>query len=261
MLRSISPLALTLTFACTAASPKGQSPSSFAEGPDATEGSTHQPSAKTVPPLRGPLNELPADWIQLAPWDFESLVGTLKPGHWSTEDRTQLALHLTEEGLGSVHAAVLLAYGGASSAEILLQHLEARHPELERADDAAEVIAAKSLWRFDSPDLRKRLVALCTGPQPHPDLEVRTECAALALSLSQREVIPFLLRVLHSGTPAEADDPIDWIAKKHLTWSKGRASSALSLAAGMDNPFRADASWAHQKAQADILAEALGFKP
>jgi hypothetical protein len=67
--------------------------------------------------------------------------------------------------------------------------------------------------------------------------------------------------VLHSGTPQEASDPIDWVTKKHLTWSKDRAAEALSDAAGLQNTFLADASWGHQKAQADRLAKALGFQP
>ena len=51
-------------------------------------------------------------------------------------------------------------------------------------------------------------------------------------------VVPFLVRVLRAGTPAEKDDPGDWEPSIHLTWSKHRAAEALSLRAGVPCEFR-----------------------
>lgn len=204
---------------------------------------------------------LPANWRNCGAWDFEQLVAGLPLGTWPVEPRAELASALAGPGETSVRAALLLAHGGNDSAEVLLARLEARAPEPERAGDAAEVVAAAALAGFPSDATRERLRALACGPEPHPDLEIRVECASVALDLGQRDVAPFLLRVLHAGTPGERDDPIDWSRVEKLAWTKGRAAAALSRAAGLPNRYRADGSWTHQAEEARALALALGIEP
>jgi len=152
---------------------------------------------------------------------------------------------------------VLLAHGGPAAAEALLAHLETRRPEPRREGDAAEVVAAAALGRWGGAERRARLRALAIGPRPHPDLEVRVECACVALDLGERAVVPFLLRVLHALTPQEREDPIDWEPTETLAWAKGRAAAALSRAAGRPNRFRPDGSWEHQRREAQALQAAL----
>lgn len=200
---------------------------------------------------------LPPRWDTLPTWDFERLVLDLGGGPWSEGARLTLGLALLPDDQRSVRAAVLLARGGPNSAEVLLAHLERRESEVERWDDAAEVVAAAALNPFLDEGRAARLAELACGERPHPDLEVRVECAAQALSVGRDSVVPFLLRVLHAGTPAELHDPIDWPPQSTLAWAKGRAAEALALRAGLPDRFDPDASWASQQAVADALEEAL----
>lgn len=205
---------------------------------------------------------LPERWDELPTWDFERLVEGLELGPWSEGARLTLSLALLPDDEVSVRAAVLLAHGGRPSAGVLLAHLERREPEALRHEDAAEVVAAAALGPFlDDPDLARRVALLADGDRPHPDLEVRVECAAQVLARGDDSVLPFLLRVLHADTPAEREDPIDWAPQTTLAWSKGRAAEALSQRAGVPDRFDPDASWSAQNAAADELARALGLAP
>jgi hypothetical protein len=226
---------------------------------DASSAEPVTPVVPEEPVAPEPTLFLPDDWSTSAPWDFERAVGQLEPGFWSQADRTTLGIALKRPEQVSIRAAVLLAYGGIDSAHVILANLEERIEESAREGDAAEVVAARALIRFPDERIRERLRLLAVGGVPHPDLEIRTECACVALMLGEREVIPFLLRVLHAGTPAQRNDPIDWSEKQTLAWSKGRAAASLSLAAGVPNEFQADGPWASQNAQADALENALGF--
>ena len=219
-----------------------------------------QPAAPPAAPRAAP-RALPARWDRVPAWDFEQLVAQLGVGPWEPAARASLALALVPDDQRSVRAAVLLAHGEAPSAELLLRHLEAREAEPERGGDAAEVVAAAALARSADDGQRARLVALARGPRPHPDLEVRVECAVVALGLGADEVAPFLVRVLRAGTPAERDDPGDWAPQTTLAWVKLRASAALARRAGIANPFNPDASWAAQMAAADALAGAVAGAP
>lgn len=218
-------------------------------------------SASEVPDALefAPALEFPDGWDTQAPWDFEQSIERLTVGMWGDPERERLRADLRLPGQTSIRAAVLLAHGGLDSALVLIEHLERRQPEPERHGDAAEIVAASSLGRFRDPQVRSRLAQLAVGPDPHPDLEIRVECACVALDLGEREVAPFLLRVLHAGTPAELEDPIDWSPQDTLAWSKGRAAAALSRAAGLPNRFQADGPWAAQVSEARALAQALGI--
>jgi len=204
---------------------------------------------------------LPADWRERGAWDFEAYVATLERAPWTAGSRFVLAAALDEQDAGSVRAALLLAWGADASRELLLAHLESRQPQPRRADDAAEVVAAAALGRWGDPALAAPLARLAAGTPPHPDLEVRVECAAAALDLGETSVVPFLLRVLHAGTPAELEDPGDWPPTETLAWAKSRAAEALSRRAGHPSRFRPDGSFAHQMEEADALARELGVTP
>jgi hypothetical protein len=201
--------------------------------------------------------ELPARWLTCGAWDFERLALELSRVAWSAEARAELGLKLAGPGQDSVRAAVLLSRGDGDSLAILLERLEAREVEEEREGDAAEVVAAAALGALADAELGPRLAALAQGPRAHPDLEVRVECAAAALDLGHGAVIPFLLRVLHAGTPAELEDPVDWTPTDTLAWSKSRAALALSRRAGVAREFRPDGSYAHQIEAARRLEELL----
>ena len=136
--------------------------------------------------------------------------------------------------LGSVRAAVLLGHGGEGAREVLLSRLEERVEGPDRHSDAGDVVAARALARWPVEDTAGRLAALAVGPSPHPDLEVRVGCAATSPDMGRDEAIPFLLRVLHAGTPAELEDPIDWTP----TTTKSVVLQTLAT-----NPADIDAVW------------------
>lgn len=205
-------------------------------------------------------HSLPATWDTTGVWDFEVLVSDLDERPWSTSDREVLAAALRDPGPRSIRAAVLLSWGEAASYESLFEHLEARTPEPDRHGDAAEIVAAAALGRRLVPGRAERLAALAIGDEPHPDLEVRVECAASALDLGAAEVTPFLLKVLHAGTPAELTDPIDWPPTDTLAWSKSRAAEALSRYTGLPNRFRPDGPFEHQMAESERFEEAVSAR-
>jgi len=174
------------------------------------------------------------------------------------------ALQILTEALGgldepAMRAALLLGHSRAlSAAQALLARLEARVEGPERDSDSADVVAAATLaaWpagtRFGA-----RLVELSTGEKPHPDLEVRVECASSALARGHTEVVPFLLRVLRASTPAQREDPPDWTPKPTMAWSKSRAATALSWHLGVSVNFRADSSYEDQLSEIARLVALL----
>ncbi len=199
----------------------------------------------------------PAGWLEVAPWEFEQLVEGLSLGPWEPAALEQFALALARQDLGSVRAAVLLAHGDRAARDVLVSRLEARVEGPERESDAGDVIAAAALARWSEPELVARLSQLAVGPAPHPDLEVRVECAATALAGEAEEVVPFLLRVLSAGTPAELQDPIDWTPTDKLAWAKMRAADALCRRAGLDLLYQPDGSFQQQLADVERLRSAL----
>ena len=216
-----------------------------------------EPVAIAEARLASPLRSLAADWSSSSPWEFEQLVATLEIGPWDPAALEELGRALKAMDLISVRAAVLLAYGGDEAREVLLRRLEARVEGPDRESDAADLVAAEALARWPGEDTAKRLAALGTAPSPHPDLEVRVACAAVALDQGRLEGVPFLLRVLHAGTPAELTDPIDWTPTTTLAWAKSRASEALCRRAGVLNTFQADGSYEQQLSVARELERRL----
>ena len=86
-----------------------------------------------------------------------------------------------------------------------------------------------------------RLAALANDADPHPDLEVRVECARSALFLGDESVGPFLLRVLRLGTQLGLDRDGTWRSAITTTWSRHRAGEALADYLGVDTPYHGDA--------------------
>lgn len=190
-------------------------------------------------------------WIQAA------LPG-LEPVELAKSDRAELKRALTAMDVSSVRAAVILARTRDPQCyEILLSRLEDRVEGAERASDAADVIAAAALGRLRNVrDLGKRLEDLVVGSSPHPDLEVRVECAASLLEYNRTRGIGFLLRVLREATPAADPTRRDWKPTPHMAWPKSRAAAALSKFLEVPCTFRPDGSVQHQMDEAAKL-EAL----
>jgi hypothetical protein len=229
---------------------------------------------ETLP--RGPVLVLPDDWATQAPEAFERWVQTALPADVATPiEKTSLralqqALDDATTPLAdgahdplAVRAAVILGrsrYPG--NASVLIRRLEQRVLGPERFSDCGDTIAAAALARFPDPKrYAQRLVPLAVGVRPHPDLEVRVECAAAALHAGFAQVIPFLLQVLRIDTYAGLADERDFAVSPTTAWARGRAAEALSAYAGVPLTYRFDGSIAHREQEAAKLAERLLPKP
>lgn len=223
----------------------------------APEATSTAPVEEPQPAPPGAPRELFSEWRSCSAWSFEERVLALELQPWSDAALAELQAALGSQDLLSVRAAVLLARGGEESREVLLLRLEERVMGPARESDAGDVVAAAALDRWTDSDTSARLVELSVGDRPHPDLEVRVVCAAAALDAGQTVVVEFLLRVLHAGTPAELDDPIDWTPTETLAWAKGRAAAALARSAGVPDRFQADGPFQAQIEVADDLRKRL----
>ena len=206
---------------------------------------------KEAPPPEKPLAlqtqwSLPTDWTTLSPLAFEELCLEEFPEDASTpfdaEAREAQRNALDRMDASSVRAAVLLGRSRhPTNASILIRRLEKRELGPKRTSDAGDVVAAASIARFPDPArFAQRLVPLATGDAPHPDLEVRVECAATALYAGFGDVAPFLLRVLRIGTWAGMSDERDFPTSDTTAWARGRAAEALSLFAGVPLSYPTD---------------------
>ncbi len=249
------PAALVVLVACSAP----QSPPTEEEPPPtAEEAPVPTPPAEGARPAPAQ-RELPATWTSASPLAFERLVDSLAAEggelRWSAPALETLAAALRRQDEVAVRAAVLVAHSADRSAtEVLLARLEERAVAPNRGLDAGDIVAAGALaQRTLEADDARRLEALVVGDEPHPDLEVRVECARAALGAGRDAVIPFLLTVLRALTPAEREHPADWERVTTLAWAKSRAAQALSLRAGVECVFRPDGSWEEQMAEAERL--------
>ncbi len=205
------------------------------------------------------LADLP--WRTLSSLAFERwLLEEWTPGRsadLSPADFDELSTSLDQDPRTATRAALMFAHSADPRAvDRLLVQLEKRNLHEERADDSGDCTAAAALGRIATPDQAgDRLVALAMGAAPHPDLEVRTECALAALELGRRDVVPFLLRVLRIDTPsAEREGRLTH--SETTAWPRGRAAKALHDLAGRPYFERTDASVDEREALADQL-EAL----
>ncbi|MBL8857559.1 MAG: hypothetical protein JNL28_03510 [Planctomycetes bacterium] len=161
-------------------------------------------------------------------------------------DLSALARALQASDESSVRAAVILGNTRDPRAfDRLATRLEARVPDNGRSV-AGDVVAASACasvltTRADG----ARLEALALGPDPHPVLEVRVECALTALYAGRDAGIPFLLDLLREGTAGAVRNPnwrrIDW-NEPRLQRLQDRAARALSARAGIECEYRAGGS-------------------
>lgn len=227
------------------------------------------PEAAGLP--RGTELVLPGDWRVSSPEAFATWVqsalpeASLTPIEKNSLRELQKALDevVTPMGDGAfdplaVRAAVILGRSRSSpGASLLIRRLEKRALGPERYSDCGDTLAAAALARFPDPARHaQRLVPLAVGSRPHPDLEVRVECAATALHAGFQEVIPFLLQVLRIDTHAGQSDRRDFAVSPTTAWARGRAAEALSTYAGVALTYRPDGSIAHREDEAARL-EAL----
>ncbi len=213
-----------------------------------------------------PAVELLAGWDRSSREDFENAARAWVPdgarARLSAASVTELSSALAAGGERSVRAAILLAKSGDPSAqEALLASLERRvdrEAALDPTGDACDVVAAAALRSSDAAvrECGARLEALATSPKPHPDLDVRVECAASALAQGRTRTIPFLLRVLREGTTAQTAR-VDWKRGADLSFAQTRAADALARHAGVPSQFSPDGSAAARAAEADRLERIL----
>jgi hypothetical protein len=226
------------------------------------------PPAPSLP--RGAALALPGDWRTLSPLEFERWILAALPEDQSTplDDaaRPELAAALDEVtrpradgGLDPVAVRAALILGRSrhpTSAALLIRRLERRVLGPERWSDCGDTLAAAALARFPDPRrYAQRLVPLAAGSRPHPDLEVRVECAATALHAGFTEGVPFLLQVLRIDTRAGERDVRDFPVAPTTAWARGRAAEALSIYAGVPLTYQTDASDDERAREAAKLEE------
>lgn len=205
---------------------------------------------------------LPPDWSRAHSARFERLLDEHLPlGTSTTLSPAELATlrdGLAAEPAIATRAALWLARARtAEASEVLLARLEERHAAADRAADVGDATAATALGREPlAKDTLARLGELAIGAAPHPDLEVRVECALAVLAAGDRAVVPFLVRVLRIDTPSEArEGPLT--DSPTTNWARGRADRALTALAGRDYRDRTDAPFAEREAWADELESLL----
>ncbi len=231
--------------------------------------SSSEPEPAPVPSLPlGPVCTLPSDWATMNLRAFEDWVQRAFPEELATPlarpSVRELAAALeatdTPEALqASVRAALILGRSRTfATASVLIRRLERRVLGPQRHSDCADCLAAAALARFPAPALyARRLVPLAVGRRPHPDLEVRVECAATALHAGYEQVIPFLLQVLRIDTFEGQGDQRDFAVSPTTAWARGRAAEALSTFAGIPLSYQTDGPIAHREREAEKLEELL----
>lgn len=202
-------------------------------------------------------------WDRVGPHAFEQrLRAWVEPSRefvFAEPGWAELGAAIGKQDATSVRAVLLLVSSRDPRVpELLLRRLERRERAPGRARDAGDIVAAAALAGRDAPVAAPhRLAELADGARPHPDLEVRVECARTALAAGRNEVCPFLLSVLRADTRASRIDPPDWEPTQTLAWAKSRAAEALCARAGIPCVFRPDGSFEHQEREAQRIADAL----
>ena len=233
-------LAIGLAAGCTAPS---------ALPPQAADG------ALPTPVYESDASQLPAshvpDWGAESRTLFEARVLSLLAGPAFTFDDANIETLRDalagESQTGSpefaLRASLLLAASRSDAADrALLDALELRAPIPARHADAALVAAAGRLSASGLAGLPARLLGLSIGPNAHPDIEIRTECARAALAHGAADAIEPLLAITRLGTPLGIQRDGNWNTAEFTTWSRNRAAEALAKYAGIPCPYRADAS-------------------
>lgn len=223
---------------------------------------------------------LPADWLKGSARDFSEALqrwNLPKVVLWDKAGHTELAKVLLKpsetpkEAEAAVRAALLLSrdFSPPSQAS-LLTRLERRMVPAKRGRHAADVVCAAALSKFSGLDAGAMgsLQRLASGAIPHPDLDVRVECARAYLAhipcepgtkppLRARNSLRLLIKVLRAETPAQAADPITWPRIRTVAWPKGRAAQEITRWHPTGIPFQPDGPWADQVAWAAFAEQAL----
>lgn len=258
-------LALALAALACAASGPACAPLAPARSPELLAASGPASPARNLVPLASVSRQnstqdpLPTGWDTCGPRRFETLLAEWEAGNervLSSASKARLRRTLEDRDALSVRAVLLLKNAEGGHLE-RIRHLEQRVPATSRALDASDVVAAASLTRERRDEIPRRLAILALPGSPHPDLEVRAECARAALLSGRTEVVRFLLQVLRAGTRDEALDPPDWERVQTLAWVKSRTAEVLSWRAGEAVEFRPDGSFEHQEMAARRFAELL----
>ncbi len=254
----VASVALTIALASCASA---RAPIAQIEPIEPTRAPAAAPSVVPEPTI-----EVFAEWDRVRRAPFEAAARAWLPdgrrARLGAQTLTDLSRALADGGERAVRAAILLAQSHDPAAqEALLASLERRVDREAAADptgDACDVVAAVAL-RSPDPAVREcaaRLEALGSGAKPHPDLDVRVECAVAALTLGRTRTIPFLVRILREGTATQAAR-VDWKRGGDVTFAQACAAAALAERAGVDGQFRPDGSVAARSAEADRLERIL----
>jgi hypothetical protein len=226
--------------------------------------------------------ELPLDWLLGTAHQFAqgleswNLSQGLLWSHSAQERLTEVLLQPSEDARSaqnSIRAALLLAFdSSAPSQTALLIRLERRLAPQERGRQGVEVVCANAMARMPHVENSTlgSLSKLAFGPIPHPDLDVRVECARALLAhvpmseegptpLKARDALRFLIKVLRAETPAQVQDAPTWPRIETLAWPKGRAAQELARWHPTEVPFLPDGSWQSQMEWAQAAQTALGL--
>ncbi|MCP5023447.1 MAG: hypothetical protein GY930_16965 [bacterium] len=225
---------------------------------------------------------LPAGWLSgtardfsdaLQRWDLPKVILWDKVSHTQL---TQVLLKLGQtprEAEAAVRAALLLSRDHSPPSQAsLLTRLERRMLPAERGRQAVDVVCAAALSKFHGLDAGAMgsLQRLVSGRIPHPDLDVRVECARAYLAhipcdpettppLRARNCLRFLIKVLRSETSAQASDPITWPRIRTVAWPKGRAAQEIVRWHPSEIQFQPDGPWKDQIAWTALAERALGL--
>ena len=229
------------------------------------------PSAGPAAPAlaaRAPAIDLPAGWKSAGREAFERLLETSLPSNVPHSFTSTALSELTQALQGADESAVravawLARADDARASELLLGRLEQRRSLSAEANGPASAIDVAAAAALDpsatTRDVAARLEALVAGKKSHPALDVRVECARVALHAGRDGVIVFLLSVLRTGTTligARLDATAVQSATE-LDWCQTRAAQALALRAGLPPRFRSAAPLAERERALQELEAAL----
>lgn len=197
-------------------------------------------------------------WSRESTSAFEQRLVSASLDDWLVPERATLLNALSAEPKTSARAALLLARDkDPAVTEALLVFLEERQPIPQRNQDAGACTSAAALGaRALTPEQVDRLANLALT-SPHPDLEVRTECAIAAFRQGRRDCGSFLIRVLRIDTESESvEGPLT--DSPTTAWARGRAAECLANTLGQAVENWTDAPLVERQQRADELSRLLG---
>jgi len=205
------------------------------------------PATEPVPPApvqQAPVAvELPAGWASVPLEGFAALLDssfpagaarTLAPSAFE-----ELSSALRADDPLALRALLVLARcSDPLACELLLVRLERRAPARGELGPTIDIAAAAAVRELpESRNAASRLESLAYGQRPHPELEVRVECACSALRLGRVKALPFLLSILKHGTRLAVASS-SWKPIPEMGFCQRRAAEALGERAGLACHFR-----------------------